>query len=216
MPGTYLDMQTRIADELSRSDLSSQITNAIQTAIQDYEGERFWFNEQRFTLNTVANQSWYDEQANLLNEDGSALATGVKLLEVDQMVCNFGNWFQPLKPVAPGWIDTYQIPTYIGQPYYYARLGTRIRLAPTPNDVYTVTITGLARLVTLSANSDTNAWLTEGEKLIRSRAKAILWRSILRNADEAALCDAEEQVALSALQRKENARHTMRLEPWGY
>ena len=217
MAGAYLDMQNRIADEINRSDLGSQIQNAIQTAILYYETEdSLWFTEGRFLINTVASQDRYVIPDTLLNEDGSTITPRVTLLDVDQMVCNFNNWFQPLKPVTWGWIDTYQIPTYTGQPYYYGRLQNMIRFAPTPNGVYQVIITGTTRLPTLVNPTDTNAWMTEGEWLIRSRAKAILWRAVLRDMDEAKLCEEEESLALAALQRKESSRITNRASAWGY
>lgn len=213
---TYSVMQNRIADEINRSDLSSQVKLAIQTAISHYEGHRFWFNEQRYLITTVANDAWYDLPTDLAREDGVALGTGETILELDQVVCNFNNWLQPLKPVSVGWIDTYQITTYTGQPYYYALFGNRIRFAPTPNAAYVITLTAMSRLATLAADGDSNSWMTEGEPLIRNRAKAILWRSVLRNADQAGLCDAEEQLTLMSLDRKANARQTQRLTAWGY
>ena len=133
---TFAIMQARIADEMQRPDLTSQIQNAIKTAIEDLKADRFArINEGTFTLNTVANQSWYSIPTDFLDENGATLPSGTTFSEVDQMVCNFNNWFQPLKPVAPGWIDTYQIPTYVGQPYYYAFLAEKMRLAPTPNEI---------------------------------------------------------------------------------
>ena len=54
------------------------------------------------------------------------------------------------------------------------------------------------------------------QELIRSRAKAILWRAVLRDMDEAKLCEEEESLALAALQRKESSRITNRASAWGY
>ncbi len=48
----------------------------------------------------------------------------------------------------------------------------RINLFPIPGSTYTLTIHYLKALTALSADSDTNAWLTEGEELIRLHAKA--------------------------------------------
>lgn len=213
---TYATMQTRIARELTRSDLTDDIKDAITTAIQDYEQHRFWFNDKRFKIATVANQAFYDLPDDLLDEGGNALEAGEDLLEIDSALCNFNNWFQPLQAKSMGWIDAYQIPSYVGQPYYYGQVDTRIRFGPTPNGVYEITITGLARLKTLSENDDTNAWMTEGEKLIRSRAKVILYRDLLRNPDQAALAAQSEAEALASLDRKSSARHTQRLQAWGY
>lgn len=59
---TYQDLQNRIADELGqRSDLASEITLAIQTAIQKWEREPFYFNElyNEALLTTVTGQEFY-------------------------------------------------------------------------------------------------------------------------------------------------------------
>lgn len=62
MTGQYIDLQNRIADELgARTDLSSQIILAIQTAIAKWERQPFYFNEVYNTalLTTVASQEFY-------------------------------------------------------------------------------------------------------------------------------------------------------------
>src|SRR3990170_745213 len=56
---TFGAMQDRIADELARTDLTSQVSRAIQSAIRFYERERFYFNESIGTFSTVASQEWY-------------------------------------------------------------------------------------------------------------------------------------------------------------
>lgn len=58
-----------------------------------------------------------------------------------------------------------------GTPFDYAIMNNIIRLYPTPDAAYTLLGSGIRRLATLTANADTNGWLTYGEELIRSRAK---------------------------------------------
>ena len=53
-------MENRIADELNRTDMTSYARTAIQTAIKHYEGNRFWFSENRATATTVSGQEFYD------------------------------------------------------------------------------------------------------------------------------------------------------------
>lgn len=214
---TYGTIGTRIADEINRSDLSSQINNAIQSALLELEGERYWFEDGSATITTVANQTFYALPGDLRDTDfTTALADGVTIREIDGAVCNFNNWFQPLRPVTVDWIDTYQIPTYVGQPYYYAFLGEQIRLAPTPSAAYQITIRGHLSPATLSAASDTNVWTINGEPLLRARAKTILHRDVLRDAEEMQFCLQAEEMARQALNRKTGARQSGRLMAWGY
>ena len=78
---TFGTMRDRIADELDRADLTSQIEREIRSAVAFYEKKRFWFNEQRIDFPTVASQEWYtssDDSAipNLLTLDIAKIAIG--------------------------------------------------------------------------------------------------------------------------------------------
>lgn len=73
-----------------------------------------------------------------------------------------------------------------GEPTMFAVQAGVIRLFRVPDIAYTVRLDGLSRLSTLSADTDTNAWMTEGERLIRTLAKAILLDEVIvdpANAD---------------------------------
>ena len=214
---TYGTMQTRIADELVRDDIASQIQNAILTAITMWEGTRLWFNEKRYALSTVADQEYYDWSAMVMASDSSALGTGESLLEVDSIrIENNGNWF-PLRPQTMDYFDEVQAPSaqYTGVPYDYTIFGNQLRLGPIPDAVYTLTISGLARLPTLSLDSDTTAWMTEGEALIRNQAKIILAQDVLQDEGIIPLCQRSLDVALMALTRKTTAKvNTGRIRAW--
>lgn len=216
MAGTYGDMQTRIASEVIRTSLTSDIQNAIQSAIQDYEGERLHFNEQTYLIPTTSGTQDYALPASLTTEAGGALGTGETLLEIDSLVCYLNNWPLPLRPVSSGWINAYQSTNFVGQPAYYAFFNNKVRLAPIPNGAYSLKITGLSRLPALSAAGDANAWMTEGEKLIREHAKLILYRDIIRNSEMAQVASMAEAEAFAALKRKYDARQSNRLTAWGY
>src|SRR5262245_11677501 len=51
---TLADLAARIADDLDRSDLASQIGAAIRDAVDHYESERFIFNEAIGTTATLS------------------------------------------------------------------------------------------------------------------------------------------------------------------
>lgn len=216
MAGTYADMQSRIAREIIRSSLTTEIKEAIQSAIQDYEGERFHFNERTYLCPTTSGKQSYAVPADLTQEDGTALGTGETLLEIDSMICYLNNWPLPLRPVSSGWINAYQSTNFIGQPAYYAFFNNTIRLSPIPNGAYSLKMTGLARLTTLSGDTDTNGWMVDGEKLIREHAKLLLYRDILRNQEMAQAAGTAEAEAFAALKRKYDARQSNRLTAWGY
>lgn len=208
-------MKTRIADELSRDDLSSQIGLAIASAIQQYEGERFTFNEKRYLLPTVAGTEYY-ELTSLTQTDASALGTGETLLEIDSMALSLNNDLCRLSERSQQWMDTYGAGATQGQPYDYAVFSDRVRLYPIPGAVYSIIVSGLARLPALSADGDTNGWLTDGEALIRNEAKAILYRDTLRDKEGLELATLAIGSAMASLRRKASAKvATGRIAPWG-
>lgn len=210
-------MKTRISDELVRDDLSSQIANAIAEAIRDHEGTRFWFNEKRFRLVTVASQEYYDLTTALTNTDATALDAGEALLETDSVTILDSGEAYPLTERTQQAMDRGQSLSTTGTPCEYAIFGDELRLSPIPDDAYEITISGLARLKTLSAGSDTNAWMTEGEALIRHRAKKLIYRDVVRDPDGKALAEEAEAEALMKLERKTAAKvGTGRIRPWSY
>jgi hypothetical protein len=205
---TYGIMQTRIADEIVRDDLASQVRNAIQDAIKQWEGRRFFFNEKRYKINTVAGQEYYDLiPSTLLLYDGSALSTGEMLLEADDVLAVV-NTSMPYKltPRTDLWIEENQSGTYRGQPASWGIYGNQLRLYPIPDAIYATYPRGLGRLATLSADSDTNNWMTEGEVLIRNQAKLILYRDLVRDPDGKALAEQALAEAEWALSRKTSAK----------
>lgn len=216
---TFATLKARIADDLRRSDLTSQIASAVQDAIKRWEGERFWFNEKRYRLPTVADTESYAIPDTLTNTDSSALDTGEDLLEIDDVIILDNGDTYRLCESTDQWINDYQAPSslYTGTPSHYGVYGNSIRLSPIPDAVYVITISGLARLATLSAADDTNAWMTEAEPLIRHQALCEIYRSVLRDADGFQMANGGVQDAYATLKRKSSGKlMTGRIRAWGY
>jgi hypothetical protein len=170
---TLGDMKARIADELIRPDLASQIALAIDDAITEAASNRFWFNEVRgLTLPLVAGTEYYT------SDDYSALT------DIDAAyyyVSGVRRFVYPDSQVTVDWMTDGSVPQ--GVPYVYSRYGAELRIYPVPNDVYTLYIDGVSRLNQLTADTDTNAWMNEGERLIRAIAKRDLFLNVMRDID---------------------------------
>lgn len=197
---TYLTMRTRIKDEYVNESLTdAQINNAIQSAIAHYQRERFYFIEDRAqTFTTVASQEFYtsSDNANIPN-----------LSIIDELTITANGVRYPLNERGWDWIDNISTTTTsISQPTDYCYYGQSIRLYPIPDAVYTIRISGLIRLATLSADSDTNAWMTDGEELIRQRAKWDLAANTLTADDLASRARDCELIAYAALKAETNRR----------
>jgi hypothetical protein len=216
---TYLIMQNRIADELVRDDLATQIQKAINDAIKSWEGIRLKFNEKRYLINTVANTEYYSlATPTLLTEAGLAVGTGETVIEHDSLTCTVNNFPYPLNERTEGWFARNQTTTYTGQPDSFGIFANTLRLFPIPDAVYPINIAaGLARLAPnpLTADNDSNDWLIEGEPLTRQQAKLILYRDLLR--DQAGRTAAAEgvQEAQWMLERKATAQNMTGVQrPW--
>lgn len=197
---TYGTMQTRIANEIARTDLTNEIKDAIQSAIAHHSNERFWFNDVRGkTFSTVAEQRAYGS---------TALADIPTMARIDDIVQVQGSTVRQLDPVSPLELELLQSPaTANGKPASFTWIEDEIHLWPTPNAVYLTRLFGISRLSTLSADADTNAWMTYGERLIRAKAKMILFSDVIFDFGpryQAAMAD--EDSALSKLLSETEAR----------
>lgn len=196
---TFGTMQTRIATELRRSNLTAEIQDAIQTVIKRYNSKRFWFNEDRsVTFSTVAGQEFYSSSDNANIPNFSQIdAVTLTRTATDRY---------PLEPRTfaelEQWSDS---STSTGLPSSWAYYANQLRLYPIPNAVYTVRISGVKRGSTLSATADTNFWMTDGEELIRTAAKAELYRHVIRGTEQADSLEAKTQRVLGDL-RAETAQ----------
>ncbi len=176
---TLGDLKARIADELARTDLTSQIALAIEDAITEAATHRFWFNEVTgINFPTIAGESHYG------SPDLDAMT------EIDEI------WFRPngqrqmLRAVSDSVLDGYaQGNATSGQPYLYSRRGNGLRLYPTPDQGWTIHVDGSTRFPPMLDDLDWNGWTREGERYIRALAKRELLANIIRDPDEALIQD---------------------------
>lgn len=183
---TYLDMITRIQDEVLGAITVANIKNAIQDAIAEYERESFYFNDLRYygvsgsgsDLQTVSGQEFYSQ------DDLPILTNMPHISKV--MVLAFNNRY-PLISRTREWIDDVSIsPTWNGLPTDWCWQSNSLRLYPTPNGGYPLILDATIRFAPLTADADYNCWTNEAERLIRMEAKRILWKEYLLNDERAA------------------------------
>lgn len=195
---TLAVMKARIADELGRSDLTSQIAYAISDAIEAYQDERFHFNETRaITFSTVAEQEFYD------SDDAAALAT---VNAFDYVVLYISGMPYPLRNELPDEIELLaQSGTGTGQPHSYCWYGDQLRLYPIPTDVWTVRVGASIKAAAPANDGETgNPWMTHAARLIRSRAKLELATHVLLDNDLGQNMSAATQEAFDQLKSKTN------------
>lgn len=168
MAGDLATMKARIARELARTDLTTDIADAIYTAISAYQNTRFRFSD------TIPNAppTFPTEIGRFIytSTDNANIST---LMKIDYVLIQIGNTLQELARTSAEGIKLYnQVNTMAGQPSSYAYEGNQLLLAAVPSSVWTVTL-GLFRNIDAPASDDEagNPWMTDAELLIRSRAK---------------------------------------------
>lgn len=178
---TLGELKTRIADELARADLASQIALAVTQAIEEACTHRFWFMEVRgLTLPLSGGTSVYatDDIANLL--------------EIDRLILMVSGQRRTLRPMSDDELDRLNDGTAPqGEPYAYSRYGDQLRFYPVPTQNYTVYIDGLTKGSTLNSDVDSNIWtdVARGERYIRALAKRQILADVIRKPDAAMVQD---------------------------
>lgn len=199
---TYGTMIDRIAGELERTDLGSAsspgvIGTHINDAIRQYKARSWWFlqgpTSAALTSSTTASESYVSEPAGLIQLDSLRVTVNAQLNELDPIS------FAEMELLHDGNPSP-------GEPYKYTRWGNRVRLYPIPDQIYTLTWSGLFEEGALSVSADTNDWMTTGELLIRNHARMTIYRDYLRDSEGAAISQAGVVAAIDALDREHMRR----------
>lgn len=177
---TLAVMKARIASELRRPNIATQIADAIKTAIAQLEAERFYFNESReFTFPTVELQEFYGAA-------DSALIP--RILKFDYVKLLVDTAVYGLTTEVPERMEYLsQSGTQTGQPLVYCWYGSKIRLYPVPPDAWTIRIGALVKMPAPATDvEEDNPWMVEAEKLVRCCAKYELYENVTLEVEKAA------------------------------
>ena len=190
---TYSALQSRIADDINRSDLTTQIQQCILLAIQQYKNERFWFNETNATATTTVSSAQVGAPSDILRLDKLYIIISGKNVE--------------LQPRDLNSVLEYR-PTTNGRPRAFCYYRNQFELDRPTDQAYTLNFYYLKELTALSGGSDTNGWTTDGEDLIVFHAEKKLYANVIKDQAKAAVAAAQERDALSALRTLSIARTT--------
>lgn len=185
---TFSTMKTNIADDLSRSDLTTQISARLLHAVSHYARRDFWFNRAQATASTVAGQEFYALPTDFMAPHRLQLSDSVSK--------------EPLIRVSNDWLDSNFETSDRARPVWWAITASQFRLRPLPDAVYTMTLTYRKELTALSGDSDTNAWTEAAEMLIHHRTCWDIYAHIIRDLQMAQVHKSAELEALNALMRQ--------------
>jgi len=189
----YGTMKSRIQNELNRGNLTDEIANAIISALRFYRRQRFRWNTARTTTTLTDGVEYYGLPPDFLEGDTMVLSTSNG--ELDWLYERSHFWIDQQKD----WSN------YTSRPYVYSVQADELRLYPTPDAAYTLTLTYTYELDEPTDDTDTSAWFTDGEELIRTHAKVDLLENVVRGQEslmEAQVLRGREEQILSQLRRE--------------
>jgi hypothetical protein len=196
VPGTgrtYGDLQSRIADDLNRTDLTNQIKENILLAIAHYRSERFWFNETSTTLTATVSQSYVTAPTDILRIDNLYIKISGKNIALLQQDLNSVVEYRP---------------TTNGRPRAFCYYQNRFELDMLSDAAYAMPLYYVKELSVLSSSSDTNGWTTAAEDLIVFHAEKMLYANVIKDMEKAQAASALETAALTQLRSLGRARTT--------
>lgn len=187
---TFNSMVAKIADDMQRGDLTTQIGREINRAIRYYYNlDPFYFNEATGTFTTVQGQQIYTSTNTGITDISALLWVKIAINS---------SWQKELNPRTFQYIQEYNINATQGQPFDYAYYNESFYLYPVPNDAYTVTVYYNKTFADLSGEQE-NAFTTQAEDLIEARVRWALYMHAIQNPEAAKMAKEEEMDALQAL-----------------
>lgn len=165
MADDYGSMVTRIRTDINRGSAhDNRIRQAIIDAIRFYKATRFGWNQKRAET--------------LLLEGDEFVDLPPDWIEVDLLTLEDANNRDPLNERTYDWIEERaRSRDFQGRPTDYAIQNRQLRFYPTADQSYSLVMSLLYELrdVSISASDGvSNAWMSEGEELIRKHAMADL------------------------------------------
>ncbi|MGI9507168.1 MAG: hypothetical protein ACR2RE_29350 [Geminicoccaceae bacterium] len=174
---TFLSLIDRLESDLgSRAGnlLDTEIKEAINQAIEDYEEDRYSFNEDTTDFPTVALQAEYDLDT---------VAPNVLTIDQGQYLLA-GHLYRLVRQTYEWYVEALVNQTaQTGPSNFYIVYGRKLFLYPQPDQITTVTLSGVHRElnVPLTADGDENGWTNDARQMIRYAAAMDLYANRLKD-----------------------------------
>ena len=207
---TFLDVRNRVADQLSRSDLSTQIDREIQLAITRYNRRVTWLHEVRaVTLTSVAAQAWYatvDVSTGAGPQDVAG-RTAVDVSDIQSVRYMRTADYDDLKQVHYSDFERFFDTTGAGgRTTYFTLYAGQIGLWPVPAGVETFTLSVVCKPVVPSSATDESVWFDQAQELIENAAAGAICRKFLSDGERAQAFKVFEDAAWDELLAESNQK----------
>jgi len=174
---TFLNLIDRIELDLGArvgNLLDTEIKEAINQAIEDYEEDRYGFNEDITQFSTVALQAEYDLDT---------VAPNILVIDQGQYLLS-GHLYRLVRQTYEWYVEALVNQTaQTGPSNFYIVYRRKLFLYPQPDQITTVTLSGIHREadVPLTADGDTNGWTNQARQMIRYAAAMDIYANRLKD-----------------------------------
>lgn len=195
MARTRADIEAQVADDLARTDLSTQITTAMDWALDYYEDDRFTFNEVTHASVTLSSSLNFMPLTTPPQQ--------YKFLKFDRVRILLNGIFYEVIPSDYDLVMAYQDQNVLSRPAFYCIHGDNMQFDTLADQNYALDIDGLISLGTGDTATFTAAsavaWFNVAGELIRSAIKRNLYGHVIKDERMASMAVEAEQDAYSML-----------------
>jgi hypothetical protein len=207
---SFLDVRNRVADQLARSDLSTQIDREIQLAIARYNRRVTWLHEVRAaTLTSVAAQAWYStvDVSTGAGPQDVAGRTTVEVADIQSVRYMRTADHDDLKQVRYSDFERFFDTTgSAGRATYFTLYAGQIGIWPVPDGVETFTLSVVCKPVIPALAADESIWFDQAQELIENAAAAAICRKFLSDGERAQAFQVYETAAWDELLAESNLK----------
>ena len=200
---TRSDIEAQIADDLARSDLSSQIGRAVDAAIRAYRFERLGFNEAYRVTATLSVSTAFIAL--------TSISSRFRKIDRVRLLRNSADYID-LYHRDYDWIMSRQDAYALSQPGEFTVYNNSLHFDSFADQTYTLVIDGIKELATGTTASysagDATAWFNDARELVRHRAKREVYAHVLKDMELASAAAAAEKDAYDILKAENNVVET--------
>lgn len=197
---TLSALRTLIANKLSNGNLidptSAQIDAQINSTIEYYESDAFWFSETIASLATVAGTAVLGSIPSDFREE--IIPNGLTIVD--------GTVHYPLRKITPLEYESVFIDGAKGRPTDYTYRKGQFEFWYTPGQVYTVKLFYRKTYADLVADGDSNDFTVYAARLIEYKTLADLLRDYRSDNERAMLYDARVNAEYDKIKKQTNNR----------
>lgn len=198
---TRYQLEQQIIDDIDRTDLATQVSRAVETAIRMHEHDRYWFNTVYATTATLSSSTAFIPFADL----------PYRFLEIDRIRLQRNtNYYWDLIARQRDWLFDRQDVIIYTQPSDYAIYADSIQFDNYADQSYPLIMDGLVSLGNTASNSFSTsssvAWFGEARDLIRASAKKDLLIHVIKDPEQAVAMGVVEKGVKEILKAKANQR----------